>query len=232
MAGAATEFDPAVHGFQFRNRFNGLDVLSEINDGLGEVARAVSGSQDFWEGWGLCGGMSWHALDRFYTRNPVPTITEIPGGGSPLFRILALRQFDSFRGAFLLTKCLRWQTRNEEKPWWDLRPTILALTLREWAKVQQSIDWGAPAPLTLIRTTTDPSKNHQVVAVSYEGDRASGTGELALYDPNRPGQTPRIKITLAGPDAGKASQTSGERLRGFFLWPYDRTERPRPAAHS
>ena len=78
---AATEFDPALHGFHFRNRFSGLDIVKEINSGFGDVARNVSGSAEFWEGWGLCGGMSWHALDRFYDQEPVPELREVPGQG-------------------------------------------------------------------------------------------------------------------------------------------------------
>lgn len=46
---AVTEFDPGVHGFRFRNRCSGLDILGEINDGVGDVASRFGGD-DFWKG--------------------------------------------------------------------------------------------------------------------------------------------------------------------------------------
>ena len=196
-----------------------------INDGFGTVATRVSGSQGFWQGWGLCGGMTWHALDHFYARNPITAATEVPDRDSPLFRVLVGRQFDSFHGASLLTRCIRWQSRTDTHTWWDPRPTIRALTMREWARVKQSVDQGFPASLTLIRTTTAPWDNHQVLAFGYGDDPDTGRGEILLYDPNHPDQEPKIRITTTGHDAGKANQSSGEPLRGFFVWPYDRTQR-------
>ena len=169
--------------------------------------------------------MSWHSLDRYYAKNPVPAATQIPEGDTGLFRILTLRQLDSFRGAVLITKCVRWQTRKDTGRWWDPCRSIRKLTLPVWNTVKTSIDRGFPAPLCLIRTTTDLSKNHQVVAVAYGEDPELGVGELGLYDPNHPDSEPKIRITLTGPDAGKAEQSTGERLRGFFYWEYDKTQR-------
>ena len=220
-----TAFDPSTHGFHFRNRFSGLDILGEIDDGLGDVAAKVSGSADVWKVWGLCGGMTWHALDRYYAKNPVPATTQIPGADSSVFRTLVFRQFDSFHGASLIKQCLRWQSRNDTRQWWDFRRTIRKLTLIEYYRVKESIDRGFPASLTLIRTTLDPSKNHQVLAVSYREDEAAGSGEIGLYDPNHPDEEPTLTTQLGGSDAGKAAQSTNERLRGFFVWPYDRTRR-------
>ena len=220
-----TGFDPSTHGFHFRNRFSGLDILGDINEGFPDIARGVAGSPDFWDGWGLCGGMSWHALDRFYARNPVPASSDIPSRGSPLFRTLALRQFDSFRGAALLAQCLRWQSRADTRRWWDLRQTMHALTLKEWGRVKDLVDRGYPASLCLIRTTATPWENHQVVAVAYELDPAAGSASIGLYDPNHPDRRPTIRIALGGQQAGQATQSTGERLRGFFVWPYDKVQR-------
>lgn len=220
-----TGFDPSIHGFHFRNRFSGLDIVHEIHDGLGDIAEQVSGDADFWKGWGLCGGMSWHALDRFYSKNPVPERKQTPDSTAPLFRVLMLRQFDSFHGLNLLAQCLSWQSRSEEKPWWDFRATTRRLTINEWPKVKESVDQGFPASLCLIRTQLNPSDNHQVLAVAYREDQGAGLGEIELYDPNQPDMRPTITIGLAGPDAGRAAQSTGERLRGFFVWPYDRTQR-------
>jgi hypothetical protein len=220
-----TDFDPGAHGFHFRNRYSGLDILAEIDDGLGAVAGRLQGPE-FWAGWGLCGGMAWHALDRFYARNPVPATTVTPGTGSALFRVLVMRQIDSLRGGALITKCLRWQSRNARRRWWDPRPPLHRMTLRsEWPKVRGSINRGYPASVTLVRTKTNPSENHQVIAVNYRADPVAGRAEIGLYDPNHPGQEPSIILQLTGADAGEVTQSSGEPLRAFFSWPYDRTRR-------
>jgi len=220
-----SEFDPLQDGFHFRNRYNGLDILKEVDDGLGDIAGQISESANFWKGWGLCGGMTWHALDRFYARNGVPATTQIPNRESPMFRILVLRQIDSFHGTSLLTECIKWQSRNSQNRWWDPRSTIRQLTMRQWPTIKDLINRGIPASLTLIRTTTSPWDNHQVLAVSYKEDTAKGEAEIGLYDPNHPNQVPTITIELTGSAAGRAEQSSGENLRGLFVWPYDRVQR-------
>ena len=218
-------FDAAMHGFHFRNRFNGLDVLKEVDDGLGNVAGAIAGSAKFWDGFGLCGGMAWHALDRFYAKNPIPKTKSIPDGGSPLFRILVVRQMDSFHGTKLLGECVKWQSRSDKGRWFDPRASIRHLTLKQWPKLKDSIERGFPASLTLIRTTTSPWENHQVLAIAYEEDTIEGLGKVSLYDPNHPAKEPTITLELAGDDAGRAEQNTGEHLRGFF----PRIRPPRPS---
>jgi len=214
-----TAFDPAVHGFHFRNRFSGLDIVNSVNIGVGSLAELVSENAPFWKGWGLCGGMSWMALDNFYADTPTPDLEQVPDRDSDLFHELVDRQIDSFRGVSLITWCLNWQSRSEQRPWWDPRNTTWKLTMGHWPVVKQSIDRGRPASLTLIRTRTNPSDNHQVLAVAYCED-ASGMGELELYDPNHPNKRPTIAIRLTGPEAGRSAQSTGEPLRGFFTWPY------------
>jgi hypothetical protein len=220
-----TGFDPAVHGFHFRNRFSGLDIVHGINIGLGSVASLVSEDADFWDGWGLCGGMTWGALDHFYSYRPIPASRQAPEADTALLGELVDRQIDSCLGAALVTKCLRWQSRSEHNRWWDPRATTWRLTRKEWLRTKQSIDHGDPASLTLIRTQRDLSKNHQVLAVGYCED-ASGKAVIDLYDPNHPDDTPKIVIRLNGPEAGRAIQTTGEPLRGFFVWPYRPDQRP------
>ncbi len=226
-----TGFDPTVHGLHFRNRFNGLDIVSAVSTGLGSAASVVSENADFWEGWGLCGGMSWYALDQFYADTPPPERRSAPDPDSDLFRRLVDRQIDSFRGIALITRCLRWQSKHERRPWWDPRATTWNLTLKQWLLVKQYIDAGSPASLTLIRSRIDPSVNHQVLAVGYCED-ASGKAVIDLYDPNHPDDKPTLAVRLAGADAGRAAQSSGEPLRGFFVWPYQPREQPTPAGAS
>lgn len=214
-----TGFDPAVHGFHFENRFSGLHIVGAFNVGLGNVAEILSENAGFWKGWGLCGGMSWMALDRFYAGDAMPAAAEIPESSTDLFSELVDRQIDSFLGVSLITRCLNWQSRSERLRWWDPRNTTWKLTMQHWPSVKASIDHGRPASLTLIRTATNPSDNHQVLGVAYCED-SSGMGQIDLYDPNHPNETPTITLRLDGPEAGRAVQSSGERLRGFFVWPY------------
>jgi hypothetical protein len=220
-----TSFDPAVHGFHFRNRFSGLDIVHAFNVGLGSVASLVSEDADFWNGWGLCGGMTWGALDQFYSDSHIPASRQGPDADAALFGELVDRQIDSLLGIALLTKCLRWQSRSEHNRWWDPRATTWSLTMKQWFRTKQYIDLGHPASLTLIRTQRDLSKNHQVLAVAYCED-ASGKAVIDLYDPNHPDDTPKILIRLNGSEAGRAMQTTGEPLRGFFVWPYQPDPRP------
>jgi hypothetical protein len=212
-----TGFDPAVHGFHFRNRFSGSDVLGAVNVGLGKAAVTLSENADFWQGWGLCGGMSWAALDRFLAGEQVPARKKAPDPDSDLFVELVDRQLDSFRGLWLISRCADWQSRAEQHRWWDPRNTTWKMTMRQWPLIKSSIDYGMPASLTLIRTQINPSDNHQVLATGYCED-ALGFAQIALYDPNHPDQSPTIALRLVGAEAGRAVQSTGEPLRGFFLW--------------
>lgn len=227
VAEKKTAFDSAVHGFHFRNRFAGPDILDELRSGFGDLARIAPIPDTFWDRWGLCGGMAWHALDRFYARNPVPVTRVVPGADSGLFRVLVARQLDSFRGWDLVTRCLDWQTRSDEQTWWRIRRSIGHVTQKiEWPKVRQAIDAGYPASLCLLRATTNPGENHQVLAIAYRHDDGNGRVEIELYDPNHPDGRPHIGFVLGRPQSRlEASQSSGENLRGFFAWPYDRTRR-------
>lgn len=218
-------FDPIEHGFKFRNRFSGLDILDEILDGLGDLAGGL-GDDAFWSRWGLCGGMSWHALDRYFARNPVPATTTTPGRDSGLFRVLVLRQVDSLGTGRLIAACLRLQSRSDEGRWWDPRPSLRKKNVStSWPAIQRSIDSGLPLSLTLVRGTTDPSENHQVVAASYALDRRHGHVDVGIYDPNHPARECNVRLELEGRFAGRAEQDTGEPLRHILPWPYDRSQR-------
>ena len=80
-----TGFDPSINGFHFKNRFSGLDIVHGINVGIGSVASLVSEDADFWAGWGLCGGMTWGALDHFYSGSPTPASRQGPDADTALF---------------------------------------------------------------------------------------------------------------------------------------------------
>lgn len=217
MISATTGFEAAEHGFHFRNSYRGDDVIAAVAPG--SAAEVLVGNDDFWKGWGLCGGMSWSALDRFLAGEPIPGDNRRPSRTSQLFQELVHRQLDSFDGIHLLSRCVDWQSRADTRRWWDPRDTTWRMTTHHWPLLKQSIDAGVPASLTLIRTKTKLSKNHQVLATGYCVD-AAGIGYVTLYDPNHPGETPNIRLRLDGPEAGRAEQSTGEPLRGFFVWRY------------
>ena len=224
---SATAFDPKVHGFHFRNSFDGLDIVTELGAGfLGSDLPSKVVPDDFWDTWGLCGGMAWHALDRYYARNPVPAGKSAPGLGSPVFNVLVARQVDSLQRWKMITRCLDWQKRPDEGAWLWRRGVGYLTQREEWPKLRDSIRRGYPVSLCLIRTKSNPAENHQVVATGYRHDDTSGLVEIDLYDPNRPDRTSLIRFRL-GQAKHQLSATQGtdRPLRGFFVWPYDRAER-------
>jgi hypothetical protein len=230
-----TAFDPAIHGFRFPNRFPGGGVIAEINrqgrlselTGVG-VPRPVRHLADlaqhagFWGTFGLCGGMSWAALDRFFQGRAPPAEPASPRPGSELFSELVVRQVDSMRGQQMIARCLTWQLLPLQAPWWlPWTDGVHEVTgEREWPALKRSLDREIPASLTLIRASgvADPSDNHQVVATGYEIEAGGGV-TIRIYDPNHPrsGVSLRLRFDSKGRLTG-CTQTTGEPIRGFFVW--------------
>src|SRR6187402_1231034 len=73
-SGARTDFDPRVHGFDFVNRYEG-DILLEV---------PLVGMVDLGDApYGLCGGMSFSALDSFYAGVTTPDFGTSSDGRPP-----------------------------------------------------------------------------------------------------------------------------------------------------
>lgn len=228
-----TGFDPEVHGFGFGNRFSGGAVVSELaRRGLLEkltglmippaLSTAISLVRDasFWGTFGLCGGMCWAALDRYLSGQPVPTQASPPGPDSDLFGSLVTRQAHSMEGRAMMARCLRWQVMPDSGWWWPW--TVGGLTERgEWPKLKLALDAGRPESLCLIRAKglASPASHHQVVAIGYELEASELT--VFLYDPNHPRSRPSLSLRLGHPRYRiEVRQSTGEPLRGFFVWPY------------
>lgn len=229
-------FDPPTHGFAFTNRFEGSEVVAELVRG-GLMAELVgirlprpvrhltdaAAGLDFWGTFGLCGGMSWAALDRYFTGAPVPPSDRPPISGDDLFSELVRRQVESMSGGALIARCLTWQVTPDRTPWWMFwsRGVLQMTGEREWSALKSSLEAGTPAPITIVRLggATNPSRNHQVVAIGYQEEEA--TRRVHLYDPNHPGARPSLQMTL-GPGGRLLGcrQTTGEAVRGFFATPY------------
>jgi hypothetical protein len=230
-----TGFDPQVHGFQFTNRFAGGSVVAELaaQDRLSQlsglkVPRAVrqltdlAAGADFWGSFGLCGGMSWTALDRYRKGEPIADTRAIPERDTGLFRSLVTRQADSMSGRALLERCLLWQFLPDRAPWWMFwAKGVGRLTVEEeWPKLRHLLDSGEPTSLVLIRNQgiASPGDHHQVLAIGYE--TSNGAATIELYDPNHPRRRPTIPLDLEAQMCGPR-QSTGERTRGFFVWAPD-----------
>lgn len=193
-------FLPSTHGLRFANRFPpGPTVRFGPIDprwiGIGDASA------------GLCGGMVWFVRERFEAGQPIPTDTEAPANGSPLFRALVNRQVRSldwlraplrfwWMGAIGLERAAR-RTRDVEAP-----------------RIRADIDAGHLVRIGLVRhhglSPRAMTQSHQVVAYAYavEGDAVT----LRIYDPNWP-RRDDVSVTL---DAGGASQSTGETLLSLF----------------
>jgi hypothetical protein len=233
-----TSFDPGRQGFRFRNRFAGSHVLAELTrqgrleqivglhipEPFREVLGLVGESAEFWDGFGLCGGMSWAALDDYLADRDSDPLAAQPEPGSELFGRLVRRQADSFRGRQLIGTLIDWIKLPDSNPWWGFwMDSIGRRVVRDqWPKLKATLDGGRPEVLCLIRSRRPDhlSDNHQVVAIGYV--ETGGRVSVTLYDPNHPGQTPTIDFfTGSWLNRIEATQSTGEPVVGFFVWPHE-----------
>jgi len=193
-------FTAAENGFRFPNQFLTKARWSGIR------APIV----------GLCGGMCYAALDGFYDDIPMQPTTDPPQAGTPLYGYLYNRQMDSLKArkgrlpAFM--RITQWMMLSNSE--------LVRRTLTEEAPLlRHSISRGEPAVLALIRARSiwNWAQNHQVLALGYSID-ALGAITISLYDPNHPGFEPTLSLDLHD---RWISQSTGERLRGFFVMPYE-----------
>jgi hypothetical protein len=252
---AMTNFDPQVHGFPFVNFWEFDDIereqlrsiiegrLSRLREKGGAVfgrlaaviaRRAITPIRDRLEeglepGYGLCGGMSYAALDFFRSGIGVPRDADSgtrPASGTRLRGYLWKRQLRSFFGD--LDRFLVWMVWLKYIPSaWPFRggPAWLVRQSREeWAKLKASIDAGDPIPLGLVRDSTSVFDNHQVLAIGYE-EKDEDQGIIFAYDPNCPAQVSTVHFVFGGTAlTAEESCPGSQALRGFFCEDYDPTE--------
>lgn len=172
---ATTVFDPGWAGFKFTNNFTN-DFIPVLD----------------WRTNGLCGGMSYAALDYYFASSrSIPQQWYAPGNGTPLRSYLYDRQVTS-----LNNNLDQWfelgnnplGTRNHEFFEWGLSNDSRITPLRHY------LDAGIPVPIGL--QGTGETGNHQMVAIGYDmgryaGDLGSNKGEFKIfvYDPNSPNTT-------------------------------------------
>jgi hypothetical protein len=232
-----TGFDPTVHGFHFRNRFSGSDVIDELAeqrrldeligidlpDYLEDLVGRVRGAP-FWGAFGLCGGMTWAALDRYLKDQLPPAQASGPDRETDLFSELVARQADSMQRGQMIAKCLKYQVTPEVTPrWWPRGSSLGRITETvEWPKIRASLDSGQPAPICLVRVrgVSNPDRHHQVLAVGYRIDDEDLLA-ISVYDPNHPDARPEIAMRFGTRRHDlHLSQTTREPLYGFFSTSY------------
>jgi hypothetical protein len=180
----------AQKGFQFANTFAN-DFVPQLDVRTG----------------GLCGGMSWSALDYFYRGVATPNQDWRPANGTTLQKYLYDRQVGS-----IMANLDKWAevgfnpggVRNTEFFNWGLQ----AGTGGRITELRALIDAGKPAVLGL-HAADGNTGNHQVVAVGYDLGRYKGDlgayksdFKIFLYDPNYPG-----KLVTLVPELDKQSYT-------------------------
>jgi hypothetical protein len=208
---AVPGFLPSRSGFRFVNRWPSHPArtidLGPVRIPIGDTAR------------GLCGGMAFVARDRFERGQEGPPDPEPPPPGTPLFKEIVDRQFDSF-GALFWVPFRFWLASVGSQGGRD-RSTVRDA----WPAIRAGIDAGHLPMVGLVRKAgwnpLAPDFGHQVVAYRYaeDGTRA----QVWIYDPNHPGRDD-VSLTIERtPDGGYAlAQSTGEPFLGMLALPFDR----------
>jgi len=191
---ARSGFVVEQHGFRFANCFR---VGSRI-DALGLF-------------YGLCGGMCFAALDYYYAGAAVPTDTSAPSPLTRLHRLLLRRQVDSLWPPSVPLRVVDWMRLSDSD--------LVARTSDQVAQLIGYPEQFVPTPLVLVRADwgQSPTANHQVVVTDVRV-ASSAVIALSVYDPSYPCQTGRIEYDSHD---RALSQSTGERLRGFFVNRYE-----------
>lgn len=219
----STYFLPSIHGWPFTNSFHFTGTLEEY---LGIDFIFIIGNINLDGDYGYCGGMCFTALDRFYRAEYIPDSLNAPQQGDDLYEEIRERLIDSLNlrtnGSLNLDTIFKihdWQKASDE--------TVGMVTEVNWYDIKSNIDLGYPIQLLLMRTTgrkySTLIENHQVIAYKYTVDELNKKVEIFIYDPIYPNRNDvSISFYYNQPNNNiKASQSTGETLRGFFKIPYD-----------
>lgn len=191
-------FSAASMGFQFVNNFP---------DGYWEFGFLRFATA------GLCGGMSFSALDYYFAGMPIPSQTSVPSAvNDALGQYINARQEES-----VLTNFGGWavqilNTDDHALNYWS--------THDEWNKLKAAIDSGVPVPLG-VGIYLNGGASHQVVGVGYR--EAAQERWILTYDPNNPRSESYLHLA---PGALHWSDELGGDWRGFFVSAYQARNPP------
>ncbi|MDQ6613947.1 MAG: hypothetical protein M3083_04175 [Actinomycetota bacterium] len=222
-----SSFLPSINGLRFTNSWpSEPDIVVNV-PAIGDVAIGNASN-------GLCGGMVFTVLDVFIAGLP-PLPDPQPAQGSPLFRYIVKRLFDSWNLPTGVLTYYQWMTLPDADTgvWLATLRGVGSRTIEdEWPTIRSDLDAGRPAPLGLV-TVASPNpaqlgENHQVLAYGYDlnGDQLT----IKVYDPNTDlgsADDVHISLSLANP-GGKAAIAHNVgiagQIRGFFRVPYTRAD--------
>jgi hypothetical protein len=208
-----TSFDPTKDGFVFVNDFKN-DLVSELSVTTG----------------GLCGGMSYTALDYYFAHVAVPRQDFRPANRTPLQSYLFNREVESIK-----SNLDKWAeigvnpggARNNEFFNWGLQ----ASKGGRIDELRSFIDKGTPVPLGL--QGDGNTGNHQVVAIGYDMGRYKGDlgafetdFKIFIYDPNHPNKTMTLVPDPANHLYRYESGGFGETWRTYFVDKNYHAQRP------
>jgi hypothetical protein len=224
-----TPFEPDVHGFHFSNSFS-TTVLPSWGWGPVRTPKVALG--------GLCGGMSFAALDYYFASWPIPTHRpdDYPASGVPpstshlrdeIFRrhLNSVGFEPSANGIPVPGQSLRVKSADPHNlltypqlrvaPSSRLRATLAA----ELSRATDALAAGRPVPLGLV-SPGNLFRSHQVVAIGR--DAGEPTSTLYLYDCRSPGVTATLVVTPAQPSCVlEAPGDESEPWRAFFVERYE-----------
>lgn len=209
-ANAVPGFLPSRHGLRFANRWGSGPArqwdLGLLHVGIGNPSR------------GLCGGMAFVARDRFERGEEAPAEGAPPAFGTPLFRAIVDRQFDSF-GPFWTVPLRFWAASALYSERRRLRESVRVA----WPRIRADIDAGRLSMVGLVRLAgwnpLDTGMGHQVAAFRYDAspDRVA----IGVYDPNHPGND-RVEVVIERGAGGeiRLSQSTAEDVLALLHLPY------------
>lgn len=208
---AVPGFLPSRHGLRFANSWLSGPArqwdLGLLHVGIGNPGR------------GLCGGMAFLARDCFERGEDAPAEAAPPAFGTPLFRTIVDRQFDSFGPLWAEVPLRFWAASALYGERRRLRDSVQ----RAWPSIRADIDAGRPAMVGLVRRAGwnpfDTATGHQVAAFRYEA--SASRIAIGVYDPNHPGND-GVELVLERRHGGETrlSQSTGEDLLGLLHLPY------------
>jgi hypothetical protein len=217
--GAIPGFSPIENGLHYSNSWPHVPDLV-VKTPFGDIPLGDASN-------GLCGGMSFVARDLFEAHQSPPSSHTNPVAGSPAFKYIVGRLFDSFNLPSGVAQYYEWM----QLPLHD--DSILGVTAVKglssrtihdsMATIRRTIDSGHPSPLGLVcahsASPSDLGQNHQVLAYAYSDDGAQTT--VSVYDCDAPDTDVTISFDTSNPGHATAFHYStGRTVLGFFATPY------------
>ncbi|CAG0970545.1 hypothetical protein PHYC_01221 [Phycisphaerales bacterium] len=221
---------PSLHGFRFVNHFEGSPLPAALRNPT-TGASLIGGGKSIPSTFGLCGGMSLASADYYHAGVAPPARTTPPEQGTGLYEYIYQRQAESFGdGAIMVAAFMSWMNLPDNGD-----DGTGARSARELPGIVSRLERGEvfPLGLVLVRSPSNrgaPSSpvgrlwnNHQVLAFGVQ-EREGGVVEVAVYDPNFPGDDGVIVRFAAVGESVRLERVTGRgrktTVRGVFPMPY------------